>query len=143
MMPQEQSLSLDAPDNKGICRSTQSIQLVKYIAHPMVAVTIRVEFNATLPTQPQQMVVNQTIAWEAVLPLFNAEGNVRNSTIDVPLQIGPGNTAMKDLLWATSNDVEHLAIRLTGDISAEKVAPVPRKAEEMLQVPQRNNRPLP
>ena len=48
----ERLVVLEEPDNNGIARGTASVELPQYMEDPLVALTFRVEFGASLPVRP-------------------------------------------------------------------------------------------
>ena len=52
------------PDRSGICTGEHSVPLKKYIEDPLVALTVRVEFEAELPKKTERLIV----AWDVYLP---------------------------------------------------------------------------
>mmetsp|Transcript_38544 Transcript_38544/g.50521 ORF Transcript_38544/g.50521 Transcript_38544/m.50521 type:complete len:171 (-) Transcript_38544:3298-3810(-) len=48
----ERQIVLDEPNRQGVCSGTGSVELSDYVEDPLVALTFRIEFNATLPVKP-------------------------------------------------------------------------------------------
>lgn len=57
------AVTLEAPDNDGVCRGTSSLEFVKYMPHNLIALNFKVEYSAALPTKPVPKTVNHVIGW--------------------------------------------------------------------------------
>ena len=92
-------VSLDRPDQDGVCQGSSTLEFVKYMQHPLIALNFKVEYSASLPTLPSPTSVTYTIAWSTHLPELNQHKEVLNTTVDFFCTMGPGNSATRDLLW--------------------------------------------
>ena len=59
---------LEEPDKNGLCRASTPLALEDYIEDPLIALSFRVVFQATLPLVPKARIINQTIAWQVFMP---------------------------------------------------------------------------
>lgn len=90
---------MEACDDDGVCKGSSSLEFAKYVPHGLMALNFKVEYSATLPTKPMPKTVQYTIGWSSYLPELNASKQVLDQRIDFYCQMGPGNSAMRDILW--------------------------------------------
>ena len=67
---------LEEPDQNGICHAQSTIALEDYIEDPLIALTFRIVFQATLPVRPVPRNINHTVAWQVYMPKINFQGQV-------------------------------------------------------------------
>ena len=72
----ERSINLEEPDRQGVCRGTGQVDLIDYIEDPLVALTFRIEFTATLPVKPVPRQIFHTVAWQFFMPSLNTQGEI-------------------------------------------------------------------
>lgn len=71
LLTQDQYVSFQVPDKQNICKATGSMEISKYIAHPLVALTFRLEYVAQMPVMPGSIPQPFSIGWELFLPSMN------------------------------------------------------------------------
>ena len=100
------------------------MEISKYIAHPLVALTFRLEYVAQMPMIAGSIPQPFSIGWELFLPSMNQESSLHDQKLDFLCKLGPGNSPMGDVLWA--NDMQFgksFMVRVTGDLGTHKTAP--------------------
>ena len=126
----ERLVVLEEPDREGIARGTASVELPQYVEDPLVALTFRVEFGATLPVRPAQRAVSHTVAWQVHLPKINAQGEVVTEHVELDCKIGNQVSMQNDLVWgvgeasaANANTMRQtFRLRVCASVSTDKKA---------------------
>ena len=57
------AVTLEQSDNDGICRGTSSLEFVKYMPHPLMALNFKIEYVANLPLKPVAKLFNYILGY--------------------------------------------------------------------------------
>lgn len=74
------------------------VELKNYVEDPLVALTFRVEFSATLPVKPARN-IQLIVAWEIKLPELNREGQIPDQPIKLQCKLGNQFSIQNDMVW--------------------------------------------
>ena len=67
--------------------------------HALIAVLLRVEYQAVIPLKDGNEVVNFTLGWYLHLPTVNAAEELIEGEFSGRMELGPGVSPVGDLLW--------------------------------------------
>ena len=130
--PTEYVTTLEAPDKHNVCKSTSSINLRKYIEHGQVALCIKVEYAANIPSKRSSTRVEYIVGWDIFMPLINEENEFHPiQKMHFFCQQGPGFSEMKDLLWS-HEDLGPDQLQVAGILSIDGHAPRDDEVNQML-----------
>ena len=110
------------------------MQIARYIQDNLVALTVKLVYTATLPIDKYPRECSFTLGWDTILPSLNQEGKLHDQKVDLFLNLGPGSSLMKDVLWGNSKgdaDAQSFQLRITADLGTAKTAPAPSHVEPL------------
>ena len=122
----EASVSMNAPNEQGICHSAGSLVLKNYICHPLVALLFRVEYTARIGSGQGSEKVFFTLGWTLHLPDINMAGELKEELKFTKVTLGPGSTPSGDLLWnPNSDDHKVYEVLVSAYMSTDSAPPHP------------------